>query len=208
MDLLWGMVWQRVVDFHTQSGEEPETGKPFVKVQGILWDGGDFIRKVFQQGATVILSAVHQDRLWKLVEDLSPGKSGGTAEGFRYGIRIRENGDHPSDGAPGCGVHPCGKSRTDSDLFFKDLPAGLTFYRDPDKEIKYEVVTLPQLIDKERFFPECEVAVQAVPLTHAFPAVTDHLGWYMGQKPVYSPTVVRDAHVFAGRFTGGYPRIR
>ena len=43
---------------------------------------------------------------------------------------------------------------SDSDLLFKDPPSGLTLHRDSDKEIKYVVVALPELIDKDRFFPE------------------------------------------------------
>ena len=110
------------------------------------------------------------------------------------------NGDHPSNNASGCSVHPCGKGWADSDLLFKDPPSGLTLHRDSDKEIKYVVVALPELIDKDRFFPEGEVAIQAAPLTHAFPAVTDHLGRDMGKQPVYSLAIVRDAHVSAGGF--------
>ncbi|OUN87586.1 hypothetical protein B5G00_18535 [Blautia sp. An46] len=93
-------------------------------------------------------------------------------------------------------------------LLFKDPPSGLTLHRDSDKEIKYVVVALPELIDKDRFFPEGEVAIQAAPLTHAFPAVTDHLGRDMGKQPVYSLAIVRDAHVSAGGFAGRYLRIR
>ena len=202
------MVGQRVVDFHTQSGKESETGKPFVKIQGILRDGGDFIRKVFQQGAAVILSAVHKDRFWKAVEDLRLGKGSGPAEGFRYGIRIGEDGDHPSNDAASSGIHPCGECRTDSDLFFKGAPIALTLDRDPDKQIKHMMVALPQFIDKERFFPECEVTIKTVPFTYPFPTVTDHLGRDMGQEPVYRPAVVRDAHIFPGRFTDGNPRAQ
>ena len=142
------------------------------------------------------------------MEDLPFSKSGPAAEGFRYGIRIGKDGDYLSHDAARSGIHPCGKRGTDGDLFFKGSPVDLTFYSHADKQVEHMMVALPQLIDKERSFPERGVAIQAVPFAHAFPAVTDHLGRDMGQKSVYRPVVVRDAHIFPGRSTDGSPRIR
>lgn len=140
---------------------------------------------------------------WKI----SPlGKGSPAAESFRYGIRVGEDGDHPSDNAARGGIHPCGERRTDSDLFFKGASVDLTFYFHADKQVEHMMVALPQLIDKERFFPEREVSIQAVPFAHPFPAVTDHLGRDMGQQPVDRSAVVRDAHIFPGRSTNGNPR--
>ena len=128
------------------------------------------------------------------MEDLPFSKSGPAAEGFRYGIRIGKDGDYLSHDAARSGIHPCGKRGTDGDLFFKGSPVDLTFYSHADKQVEHMMVALPQLIDKERSFPEREVSIQAAPFTYPFPAVTDHLGRDMGQEPVNGLPVIRDTH--------------
>ena len=60
-----------------------------------------------------------------------------------FSDRNIQDGDHPSDDTPGCGIHSCGKSWTDRALFFKGAPIALTLDRDPDKQIKHMMVTLP-----------------------------------------------------------------
>ena len=140
-----------------KSRKESETGKPFIKVEWIFFHGGDFIRKILKQGAAVILSTGYHVRFGKPVENFSLDKCHSAAERFRYDICIREDGEHPSDDAPiAVSIHVVRVGRTA--LFFKDSSVDPALNCDPDKQIKLMMVALPQFIDKERLFLECEVA--------------------------------------------------